>query len=108
MFFQDVNLTSKSKKSDFILRFVLFDTDSYASRIYSFESSPTYQYSSPAFYGKGIRAYLLFRLTFWKRLDCWFKIGDTHYLTKYNPNSDLNQIIATQKKEINIQLRWKM
>ena len=108
LFFQDVNLTSKSKKSDFILRFVLFDTDSYASRIYSFESSPTYQYSSPAFYGKGIRAYLLFRLTFWKRLDCWFKIGDTHYLTKYNPNSDLNQIIATQKKEINIQLRWKM
>ena len=108
LFFQDVNLTSKNKKSDFILRFVLFDTDSYASRLYSFESSPTYQYSSPAFYGKGIRAYLLFRLTFWKRLDCWFKIGDTHYLTKDNPSSDLNQIIATQKKEINIQLRWKM
>lgn len=108
LFFQDINLTSKSKKSDFIFRFVLFDTDSYASRIYSFESSPTYQYSSPAFYGKGIRAYLLFRLTFWKRLDCWFKIGDTHYLSKENSSSDFNQIIATQKKEINLQLRWKM
>jgi len=108
LFFQDVNLTSKNKKSDLILRFVLFDTDSYASRLYSFESSPTYQYSSPAFYGKGIRAYLLFRLTFWKRFDCWFKIGDTHYLSKDNSSIDLNQIIATQKKEINIQLRWKM
>jgi hypothetical protein len=108
LFFQDFNLTSKNKKSDLVLRFVLFDTDSYASRIYSFESSPTYQYSSPAFYGKGIRAYLLFRLTFWKRLDCWFKIGDTHYLSKENSSSNFNQIIATQKKEINLQLRWKM
>lgn len=108
LFFQDINLTSKSKKSDFILRFVLFDTDSYASRIYSFESNPTYQYSSPAFYGKGIRAYVLVHLTFWKRLDCWVKVGDTRYVTTNSNSIDLNQLIETQKKEINIQLRWKI
>ena len=108
LFFQDINLTSKSKKSDFILRFVLFDTDSYASRIYSFESNPTYQYSSPAFYGKGIRAYVLVHLTFWKRLDCWVKVGDTRYVITNSNSIDLNQLIETQKKEINIQLRWKI
>ncbi len=108
LFYQDINITSKNKNRDYILRFILFDTDSYASRIYSFESSPTYQFSSPAFYGKGIRAYLLVRLTFWKRLDCWVKVGDTHYVSTNNTSVDLNQLMETKKKEINIQLRWKM
>ena len=108
LFYQDINITSKNKNRDYILRFILFDTDSYASRIYSYESSPTYQFSSPAFYGKGIRAYLLVRLTFWKRMDCWVKIGGAHYVTSNINSVDLNQLIETQKKEINIQLRWKI
>jgi hypothetical protein len=108
LFYQDINIMSKNKNRDYILRFILFDTDSYASRIYSFESSPTYQFSSPAFYGKGIRAYVLVHLTFWKRLDCWVKVGDTRYVTTNSNSIDLNHLIETQKKEINIQLRWKI
>jgi hypothetical protein len=107
LFFQDVNLTSKNKKSDLILRFVLFDTDSYASRIYSFESSPTYQYSSPAFYGKGIRAYLLYRLTFWKRLDCWIKVGNTIFQKVGQVSTSNEQFLSGDKRELNIQVRWK-
>jgi len=106
LLYQDMHFTTKNKNRDYFLRFVLFDTDSYASRIYSYESGPAYQFSSPAYYGKGIRAYILVRLTLWKRLDCWFKFGNTHFFT--NNTSVVNQLIEMQKKEINLQLRWKI
>jgi hypothetical protein len=108
LFFQDINLSTKKMISDVIMRFILFDTDSYASRIYSFESSPAYQFSSPAFYGKGLRAYLLCRATLWKKIDFWVKVGNTLNLTKVNASENWIDLLDSNTKEINIQLRWKI
>ena len=108
LFFQDINLTTKKMISDVIMRFILFDTDSYASRIYSFESSPAYQYSSPAFYGKGLRAYILCRVSIWKKIDFWLKAGNTLNLTKDNSSEYWIDLLDSNTKEINIQLRWKI
>ena len=108
LIFQDINYVFKSIPLEYVFRFVLFDTDSYATRIYGYEANPLYQYSCPAFFGKGSRTYLLIRYTFFKRMDCWLKIGTSNYPDLKTLGSGTDQIIGNQKREINLQFRWRL
>lgn len=107
LFYQDVGYEFSSKKMECIARFVLFDTDSYATRIYSYESNPSYQYSSLAFFGKGTKAYVLVRCSLWRKLDCWLKFGLT---TTFQQTivAALDPILSNAKREINLQFRWSL
>ncbi len=95
LFYQDVSYKPLTNKLEYSFRYILFDTDSYASRIYGYESTPTYQYACPAYYGKGNKAYLLVKYSFLSKFDCWFRISTSEFTFK-NMN------------EINIQLRWRL
>ena len=50
MFSQDLIFKPKSSPFDVSLRFALFDTDSYDTRIYTFESNALYVFAVPAYY----------------------------------------------------------
>ncbi|GAF98765.1 unnamed protein product, partial [marine sediment metagenome] len=66
---QDILFKPKSFPLDISLRYALFDTDSYDTRIYTYENNALYVFSVPSYYYKGSRAYALVRYTFLRRFD---------------------------------------
>lgn len=60
LFYQDMRLRPKTRLS-IDGRVVVFDTDSYDSRIYEYESELHGTFVNPALFGKGIRMYVLTR-----------------------------------------------
>jgi hypothetical protein len=89
------------------LRFLVFDTDGYNSRIYAYENELLYNYAIPAFSGRGIRSYLLLKYKIVKNLDFWIKYGITIYNDRSTVGSGDTEIQGKQKSEIKLQLRWK-
>ena len=105
---QDIQFRPKSSPFDVSLRYVLFQTDSYDSRIYSFESNALYVYSIPAYYYKGSRAYCMIRYSFLKNFDVWIKYGTNIYNNRKSIGTGLEEIKGNVKSDITIQLRMKL
>ncbi len=105
---QDIQFRPKSSPFDVSLRYVLFQTDSYDSRIYSFESNALYVYSIPAYYYQGSRAYCMIRYSFLKNFDVWIKYGTNIYNNRKSIGTGLEEIKGNVKSDITIQLRMKL
>ena len=95
LFYQDIRYKPKSMPIVYTFRYLLFDTDSYASRMYAYEATPTYQYVCPAYFGKGNKAYLLVKYTLFSKFDFWIRLSAT-------------ELLINRKNEINLQFRWRM
>jgi len=89
------------------LRYAVFDTEDYNSRIYSFENDMLYAFSIPAFYDQGTRLYLLLRYTPGKRFDFRFKYATTHYTNRTEIGSGLNLIRGNRYSEVKAQVVCK-
>ncbi len=108
LIYQDVTAKMLQQKLSMTLRYSLFNTTSYASRIYTFESDVLYLSSIPSFYGKGSRTYL----------NSSYKLNDifTFYLKlSYGKNYDgrtmgsgLDAIDADHKTDVHFQVRIKL
>jgi hypothetical protein len=59
MLLQDLNFRFRSLPLSLWIRYCLFDTDNWNTRIYAYENDLLYSYSIPALYGKGSRSYLM-------------------------------------------------
>ena len=88
------------------LRLQYFETDSYDSRIYVYESDVLYSFSIPAFYDKGFKYYLNFHTDITKRLQCWLRYEQVVYSTKTLIGSGLDEISGNKKTGIRIQLMY--
>jgi len=107
MFTQDFLFKPKKLPFDLTLRYALFDTDSYDTRIYTFETNALYVFSVPAYYFKGSRAYAMIRYTFLKRFDLWVRYGTFIYANRDGLGSGPEEISQPRKSDITIQLRMK-
>jgi hypothetical protein len=58
-------------------RIVAFETDSYDSRVYEFESDLRGTFANPALFGRGMRWYLLTRYELVGFIDVWLKYAQT-------------------------------
>ncbi len=105
---QDIQFRPKSSPFDLSLRYVLFQTDSYDSRIYSFESNALYVYSIPVYYYQGSRAYCMIRYSFLKNFDVWIKYGTNIYNNRKSIGTGLEEIKGNVKSDFTIQLRMKL
>ena len=105
---QDLLYRPKSSPIDFALRYALFDTDSYDTRIYTFESNALYVFSVPAYYYKGSRAYALIRYTFLRKFDLWVRYGVSIFANRTSLGSGAEEIIGNTKTDVTIQLRMKL
>ena len=70
---QDFQYNPKGKPFDFTFRYSLFQTDGYATRVYSYEANALYVFSIPAYYDQGSRLYAMLRITAWKIADIWIR-----------------------------------
>ncbi|NBR13872.1 MAG: hypothetical protein EBU01_04720 [Crocinitomicaceae bacterium] len=105
LFTQDFIYRPKSLPVDLALRYALFDTDSYDSRIYSFENTALYTFAIPAYYYQGSRAYALIRYSFARHFDLWFKYGVFLYNNRNTISSGAEEIQGSRKSDIVLQLR---
>ncbi len=105
---QDVIFKPKSFPLSFSLRYALFDTDSYDSRIYTYENNALYVFAVPSYYYRGSRAYVLIRYKFWRKFDLWFRYGINIYANRNTLGSGPEMIRGNTKTDITIQLRIKL
>ena len=90
---------------DISLRYALFDTDSYDTRLYSFENNALYVFAVPAYYYQGNRAYILVRYSFLRHCDLWVRYGYFLYNNRQNISSGAEGIVGSKKSDLVIQLR---
>ena len=83
-----------------------FHTDSYDSRIYTYERGPLYTFSFPSFYGEGMRGAVMAQLKLNRRLSLTAKLGYTHYFDRSAIGSGLQQIDHSSQTDLDLQARW--
>ena len=102
---QDLLYKPKSFPLDFSLRYALFDTDDYDTRLYSFENNALYAFAVPAYYYQGSRAYVLIRYSFLRHCDLWVRYGVFLYNNRTSISSGAEGIIGSRKTDLIVQLR---
>lgn len=107
-FTQDLIIRPKSWPLDLALRYALFDTDSYDTRIYTYENNALYVFSSPAYYYQGSRAYVLVRWSFLRHFDLWVRYGVSIYSDRNTLGSGAEEVMGNTKSDLTIQLRLKL
>ncbi len=108
MIFQDIQYIPSKIPLKISARVAWFNTDSYNSRIYAYENDLLYTFSIPAYSGSGFRTYLNLNYKIAKNIDCWFKIGNTHWNDREVISSGYNEIQGNNKTELKFQLRLKI
>ena len=105
--YHDIIYKPSSFPLSFSFRYSMFDTESYFSRIYSYEHDVLYAFSIPSFFYRGIRTYLNARWEICRQVDLWFKYALTSYRDRETISSGLNEINGNVKSDLRIQLRLK-
>lgn len=105
--FCDLLYKPKSLPLDLSLRYSLFDTDSYDTRIYSYENNALNVFSIPAIYGQGSRGYVMLRWTFLKHCDLWLRYGVSIYAHRSSIGTESEEIVGAKKSDITLQFRVK-
>jgi hypothetical protein len=103
LFFQDIHYSSPNGFAA-EARLAFFDTDSFDSRVYEFESDIRGVFSNPALYGKGRRWYLLLRYTLFDKLDLSAKYSETHKEGVSSMGSGTSEIMGDVDNRITIQV----
>ncbi len=104
---QDVLFKSNESKFSGNLRFAIFDISDYEARIYNFENDVLYQYSLPAYNGRGIRAYINLRYRPISRLTLESRLSNTYYFDENQNGTGQDLINSFYKTEVKIQIRYQ-
>ena len=89
---QDLIYNPKSLPVDVSVRYAMFDTDSYDTRIYTYENNALYVFSSPAYYYQGSRGYVLIRYTLLRKIDIWARYGTSVFANRQSIGSGAEEI----------------
>jgi hypothetical protein len=103
---QDINW--RQGKLSITGRHALFDTDDYDNRLYIYERDVWLAFSFPAYYGVGIRNYLLLQYSISKKLDIWLRWAQTSYTDRDQIGSGNELINGNKKTDIKIQTRFRL
>jgi hypothetical protein len=76
---QDVNYRLRSLPLSFWFRYCIFKTDSWDSRLYTWENDLLYSFSIPALSGEGTRSYLVAGWKIWDNAELRVKYGITSF-----------------------------
>jgi hypothetical protein len=90
------------------LRYAIFNTDDYNSRLYAYEHDVLYASSMPAYYGKGFRTYFLlsYKATQW--IQFWLRFSLTNFTDRHIISSGTEKVRGNKLPEIKIQMRLKL
>jgi hypothetical protein len=105
--FQDLQYNKLGSPVTASLRYAVFDTDNYDTRIYAFENEIPGVFSIPSYYYQGRRMYLLLRYKVTRNIDFWVRYGTTIYDNVETVGSSLDEISSNHKSDLKMQLKWE-
>ena len=100
LFFQELAYKPLNSKWTCKLRYVFYDTDSYASRVYSYEPDVLYAFTIPAYYDKGQAIIFTFKYKLSRKLTSYFKIKSDHSSSIFSETDS--------KIEFKCLLKWQL
>ena len=101
------NLKYTSSLTKLSLSASWFNTDSYSSRIYTYEPTLLYSFGMTSFYYKGLRLALVVSLPIINNMTLNAKLGYTSYFDRETIGTALEQIDASHRTDLQLQLRYK-
>lgn len=102
---QDIVFRSKKSPIDVSVRYALFDTDSFDSRLYLFESNLLNVFSIPAYFNEGSRYYLMLHYNYKSKVDVWVRYAAFVFANEGSLGSGPELIQGNSRSEIGVQLR---
>lgn len=107
-FVQDLIYKKLKFPLTFTLRYAVFDTKNFTSRVYTYENDVLYSYSVPALYNKGQRAYFIVNWDITRNFEIWVRVASTIYDNQpIQSEGSLNEINSEHKTELKLQARIK-
>lgn len=107
MLYQDIRYKLKEIPLQLDARIALYNTDNYQTRVYAYEHDVLYAFSVPAYYGSGMRTYLLLKYTPFNNLYLWLKAAQSYFADRDAIGSGWNTIENSRKTIFKLQLRYK-
>jgi hypothetical protein len=89
---EDINYKFRSIPFSIWLRYCIFHTDDYDSRLYTWENDLLYSFSIPALYGEGIRNYAMVKWEIRDRTEIRIKYGLTSSNSSGNTSENRNEL----------------
>lgn len=105
LLFQDFIYKPMRSPVSLTLRYAIFDTKSYNSRLYAYESNVYGAFSIPPLYLKGTRYYLLINWDVVRHVQFYLRFSQTIYDNQNTVGSGLDQINGNSKSEIDAALK---
>lgn len=105
--YQDIVYRNLSSPWAITLRYALFDTDGFDSRIYAYENDVLYAFSFPFYSDKGSRIYLLARYRLIRNIDIYARLAQTFYTNRNQTGSNLDIINGPTRTEIKAQISMR-
>jgi hypothetical protein len=105
LFYTDWIIRPLGRKWGGSVRFAVFETGGYDSRIYAFESNVLYGFAIPAFSGRGHRYYFNADLDISRNLKAWVRWAFTQFRDRNSIGSGVDEIPGSQRSDLTLQLR---
>lgn len=105
IFYQDINWDI-NRYIDLTMRYAIFDTKDFNTRIYTYENDVPSFFSVPALSGKGTRYYVMLRIRPVKHLDVWLRYSNTTYRDRNTVGSGLEESQGPTRSDFRIQVRY--
>ena len=103
---QDLRINYKRFRTDF--RIAIFNSKDYQSRLYVLEKDLLYSLSAPAYFGRGIRNYILIKYKAGNKFDLWFKWARTLRNDVDSIGTGLNRTIGNRRNTLKFQVIAKL
>ncbi|WP_276361160.1 helix-hairpin-helix domain-containing protein [Daejeonella sp. H1SJ63] len=102
--YQDIIYDPMSSRFSANLRFGIFDTEGFNSRIYAYENDVLYSYSVPAYQGSGLRFYVNARYTLLRGIDVWLRYA---HRSLHDNKFKVSENDSEKQSDLRIQLRYQ-
>ncbi len=106
--FLEIGVKKPSSPLSLKSRFVVFDTDSYDSRLYQYESDVPGSFSNPPLYGKGVRWYCIASYRIMEKFSFSLRYSETKKLQTAVIGSGDDEIIGNLDNQLTLQLDFSL
>jgi Helix-hairpin-helix motif len=89
-------------------RYALFDAADYDNRLYVYEKDVWLAFSFPAYYGVGIRNYVLLQYSLSKKVDVWLRWAHVRYTDRDTIGSGSETINGNIRNDVKFQMRLRL
>lgn len=106
LIYQGFQIKPPEKEWSVNFRYVLFDTDSYDTRLYTYENDVPYSFSVPSFSGKGSRFYFMYNTKISRNLSVILRFAQTWYSDRMLISSGLDEIHGNRKSDVKAVIKF--